>query len=226
MLTSQNIQTKPPNDYADLHPTNPAGWQAKEIVYSKISLSLIPPPPPPLGTPPDPNAKMKLYFTASPSSAVFNTKPIDEFARGLLAGPALGGVERQLRDPPPPLIPPPGPIDIVVEQACYVVIELDSAIDWQFRSGGAGVTAKADYSDDNCELRHVNADGTITVDAPGKNGCRIIYFSVVRRQNGVDDRQHFNLHVEFPQAAGYNSIEIIIDPDVPNNGGIFNFDPI
>lgn len=216
MLTSQHVETKSQNEHVNL-PTRTNSWQPVEIVYSKISLAAFD-----LGASAPPRSGFR--FSATPSSWEVRSTDVGAFVDELLRGRIPAGREKT-----PRVIwtnPPPGPIDILVENPCYVVIELDPNIDWFFRTGGAGVTAKQPYDQDNCDLMHVNGIGDVTADAPNVQGCRIVYFSVVHRKSGVDDRQHFNLHVEFPQAAGYNSIEIIIDPDVPNNGGVFPFDPL
>jgi hypothetical protein len=205
------LDTKKPNAFIPLPPPPQAPVAAAEIVYSQIHIGL--------------DGAGRIMLTTSPSSYWVGDHDIDGFIAALRAGaPPNGGQERQINPHTPPDVLPT-PIDVLVERPCYVVIELDRARQWQFRTHDVGVTTKADFGDDNCDLKHVNANGTVSGAKPTADGCRIVYFRVQRRAADFE-RQGINLHLELIQgfdALGklLNSIEIIIDPDVPNNGGQF-----
>ncbi len=188
------------NEYDELDPQ--LGWSGtEEIVYSKYSFDKV---------------GKKLVLTANPSSLVVSGIDVKAFAQGLLSAPPTGGVPR-LRDPN---ANPrrPSALDILVEKRCYVVIELDEGMDWQFRMSGPGLTTKARYGAANGGIRYVEADGEITGNkAPKRPGCRILYFSVMARGSKYES-QYFNLHVDMAQPSGA-PIEVSIDPDIPNNGG-------
>ncbi|WP_334165079.1 nucleotide synthetase [Phenylobacterium sp.] len=129
-----------------------------------------------------------------------------------------------------PLVYRPGvtPLDVFVEDPCWMVIELDKAKDWQFRVGGPALTAKQDYGDDNWGLKHVppevklNELGELELlsdHGPGIDECRIAFFGVVRR--GAYEHQQFNVHIQLGQGGYARRLEIMIDPDFPDIGGGF-----
>jgi hypothetical protein len=109
------------------------------------------------------------------------------------------------------------PLNIHIRKPCWVVIELDPNIDWQFEPDQPAVTTKIPYGDDNCDLVHVMTDGTrVHSRAPAEGKCRLIYFVVKSRPRDWH-HQGFLCHVI---RAGKRR-EDPIDPDIPNDGGRF-----
>lgn len=109
------------------------------------------------------------------------------------------------------------PLNIYVHKQCWVVIELDPDIDWQFEPNQRGVTTKVAQGQDNCDLMHVMSDGTVVPSvAPADGVCRLVYFVVQGRPKDWD-YQGFLCHV----ARGGKRGEDTIDPDIPNDGGRF-----
>lgn len=107
---------------------------------------------------------------------------------------------------------------IYVGQPCWVVIELDREIDWQFAPGQPGITVEPGHNDDNCDLEHVMSDGTLAGPvAPATGVCRLIYFRVQRR----DDIQHQQFHCNILHGRKRQDGPDMIDPDIPNDGGRF-----
>lgn len=128
-----------------------------------------------------------------------------------------------------------GPIDLPITEQCWVVLELEDDINWRFSSTQPAVTTKAPETPLapnkiglNANLRYVYDDDAHTVvDDPAKGpegaNCRIVYFRVVGRAK--DKVQGMNFVVELYPVADKNGvvvgkvIPLIIDPDVPNEGG-------
>lgn len=109
------------------------------------------------------------------------------------------------------------PLNVYIGKPCWVVIELDPDIDWQFEPGQPGVTTKIPYGDDNCDLVHVMSDGTrVDSRAPAEGQCRLLYFVVQSRPRDWH-HQGFLCHV----IRGGKRREDPIDPDIPNDGGRF-----
>ncbi|HYD26327.1 nucleotide synthetase [Brevundimonas sp.] len=107
--------------------------------------------------------------------------------------------------------------NIYVGQPCWVVIELDPDVDWQFAPDEPGITTKADYKQDNCDLVHVTTTGTRAESrAPANGTCKLIYFVVQSRPNDMD-HQGFICNVIY----GGKRRDDMIDPDIPNDGGRF-----
>ncbi|WP_421932036.1 nucleotide synthetase [Phenylobacterium sp.] len=207
------VETKSLNHMIRLQRNAPADFKPQEIVYARFTMN--------------PN-RPRLGFQAEECGVVQNE------TLGTLLAKRCGAVVQPVTVVPK--IPDPlGPgtitdRDVPVDKPCTVVLELSADWEWQFRTQDVGVTSKDDYSDDNCDLWHVNSDGSLARGTPAndanpdtgatrvQNKCRIVMFSVVRR--GDHEPQKFNLHIEVLQSAT-DSVEIIIDPDVPNNGGTF-----
>jgi hypothetical protein len=116
---------------------------------------------------------------------------------------------------------PDRPIDIYVRGPCYVVIELDPKLQWQFQPGKPAITAWVNNLDDNGDLHHVmSANGEILDgEGPDGDGCRIAYFGVNRRCRF--EHQKFVCNVE-SGPPGFRE-PVTVDPDIPNDGGKFPF---
>lgn len=109
------------------------------------------------------------------------------------------------------------PLNIHIRKQCWVVIELDPGVDWQFEPGQPGVTTRIAYDDDNCDLVHVMTDGTqVRTRAPAEGECRLVYFVANSRRRDWH-HQGFLCHV----IRGGKRREDAIDPDIPNDGGRF-----
>lgn len=131
--------------------------------------------------------------------------------------------------------PPPGglanlgeltedtPLDLNIHgPSSYVVLRLDSDLNWRFDSNEPAVSLKdAAVGNHYGGLRHVLADGTVQEDPQA--GCRLVYFVAqppALPANG-SYRHGFNFHVELIQVDNNASgiLPIIIDPDVGHPGG-------
>lgn len=140
--------------------------------------------------------------------------------------------------PVPVDAPPEGPYsgeadtpwDINPQGQCYLVLELDSQINWEYGRGSRAVASKAFYPEENANLVVVDARGLLhgpaddlVVPSPG---CRVLYFHLVMRQpqpppNGTVERS-FNFIVDFlfEDSSGRRVyLPTIFDPTVPNSGG-------
>jgi len=179
-------------------------WKADELVYSKIQYR----------TPGD-----KLEFFLSPSSYTID-------------GDNLFGLITELLNHNPNL--PPGhdkswgkpgepkkrtPLDIQVKRYCWVVLELDRKAKWKFPKAGPGLTTKQDYGDTNINLRYVNDTGKTSPNP--LDDCRIVYFAAVKRAAGAVQQFNFNLEMEQVADGQPVTLEIMIDPDIPNGNGAF-----
>jgi len=189
----------------------PEGWNPKEVLLVQLSADYD---------------DGRVIFSASdvypyPEDATTESPPdIKQFSR------------RIARDgfPNPGELPNPrpseskyGPLDIVVDKPCYIVVCLNTDIRWRFRSSGPAITTKKDYGKDNCYLKHLNPEGAPLSDhGPGNSDiCQVVYFAVTRR--GYRERQGFNFHLDLLQndSGTPQVIEIKLDPDVPDDGGGF-----
>ncbi|WP_396594126.1 nucleotide synthetase [Brevundimonas sp. R86498] len=115
---------------------------------------------------------------------------------------------------------PDRPLNIYVGRPCWVVIQLDSDVEWYFAPKQPGITTRADYGDANCDLEHVMPNGDRAGPlGPTTIGCRLIYFRVQRR----GDRQHqrFRCHIALESKRLIDPDAV--DPDIPNDGGRFPF---
>lgn len=117
------------------------------------------------------------------------------------------------------------PYDIDVTQPCFVLLELDRTINWEFSPNKYGVTSKVvGFDHENYGLRFV-ADGA-SAGCAGERAppsCHLLYFGVLGRK---DDPQHgtergFNFEIDFHQVSEgvRRRLPTIFDPNVPNTGG-------
>lgn len=180
----------------------PAGWRPQEIVYSRLTFRMGPDGEP--------------VFEADPLGCVVDRTDVRKFVAEMARGATPVCARKYERDPEDPHTGPIGPLDIHVAKRCYVVLHLVGE-GWQFASDAAAVTAKSEYDDDNVALTHVDENGDVMQgDVPGRDGCRIAYFSVVYRRRW--EHQYFNYHVQFRGGDG-SWRDFDIDPDIPNGGG-------
>lgn len=142
---------------------------------------------------------------------------IEAFVRAL-AGKASSGGKR----PEPPIDggKTQTPFDIEVTEQCYVVLELDLAVNWRFREGSMGVSTKLDFGDSNFGLGFVDEAGGVAHDQVPTD-CRLLWFSVAERR--PPSRQGFNLDMVFQFASSDPAVTLalptLFDPDIPSSGG-------
>ncbi|MBF0664869.1 MAG: hypothetical protein IR159_04895 [Brevundimonas sp.] len=183
-----------------------SGWKAAEIIYTFYTYD----PADPQGT-----------VHGAPRSLQLRRTDVEAFVRERLKSPDVPhqGYIRH-RDPEDHWPVPDRPIDIYVGRPCYVVIELDRKLPWQFRPGHPAITSWDDNFDDNGALHHLMPDGRIVGgEGPPGEGCRIAWFGVNRRCHF--EHQKFVCHIV---PAGVELRDpVSVDPDIPNDGGKFPF---
>jgi hypothetical protein len=127
------------------------------------------------------------------------------------------------------------PFDIIVNKQSWIVLQLDPSVkNWQFCIGEHGCTTKEERSEiRNWWLKHYYGKNGFDHGVVSDNGCRILYFGVVKRGSAfvVDinnpPSELFNIHVEFVQVDKDKGVDVekrlkvIFDPDVSNDGGSF-----
>jgi hypothetical protein len=123
-------------------------------------------------------------------------------------------------------------IDIDVVEQCWILLELDSEVNWRFATGHPAVTTKMmdEYlvgDDDikrygfNANLRYVYDDKVVYYEEVQNDDiCRMVFLQVLYRAK--KKRRGMNIAVELfdviPGAAPTRTIPLIIDPDVPDDG--------
>lgn len=125
------------------------------------------------------------------------------------------------------------PLDMAVSEQCWLVVELDSTVNWHYARDARACTSKHSNSPHglgghNLWLRHVYADGRAlektTKDDLGVEGCRVLFFGVAHRghpKRNTSEHHYFNLKIEYFQlsADGRNLVlPVVLDPDVGNDG--------
>jgi hypothetical protein len=179
----------------------PSGWAALEIAFYKMTFS----------------ADGGLEFTFMKDSGVVENGDIAGFIAGLLAGKIVGLKNLIYFDNAP---------NIFVRKACYVVLQLDPGLNCRFMSAMPGFMTDENLADHYFGLVHVGDDGSQT---PGKappegKPCHIAYFGVdtsPAEQGRVDP---FNLYAEFDIRGG-QTLPVILDPDIKNDGTNPNWPP-
>jgi hypothetical protein len=189
----------------------PSGWKAEEIVYSKIGFK---------------SPGTRLEFFLDPSSYTIPGDDLSYVLTQLLNNhPVLNGTgDKHWGGPGKPH--KRTPLDILIDKKCWVIIELDKQKGWKFPKDGPGLTTKEDYDDSNVNLRYYNDHGVISPDP--LSDCRILFFAVAYRETaGEIQCFNFNLALEEevkdgqPPVARVVTMEIMIDPDIPNGNGQF-----
>jgi hypothetical protein len=182
-------------------------WLPNQIVYSKITYAV--------------GADGRLNFILSPANLSYAQSNMDAFLTALANGTPPGG-----QPLPRSTIEPQGSLDLVIKDTSWIVIQLDPNLPWQFQSGHAAVTLKADYGGSNVNLFHVSTVsggfGPPSPEPPG-NGCQLAYFAAPSRSS-YPAVQGINLHVELFQSSAngvdFSPLPVIIDPAIKNDGGI------
>jgi len=191
----------------------------------------------PLGAPSaDPPQRYEIVYTrytyneddglrGDPRSYVICRTDIENFVKERAKGDPLPPWkhirDRGAKDPWPD---PVRPIDIYLGCPCYVVIELDRSLDWQFAKGAPGIVHKTRTGTIDTDLHHVLADGTIVgPKGPQVDDCRILFFTVETR--APFEHVGFLCNIDFRTMFEGQSEDLFdpdqVDPDIPNNGGKF-----
>lgn len=154
----------------------------------------------------------QFKFAAHPAKEMPKVKNLDEFLCKLNNGKIEVDDGGRFTDP----------LNIPVDDQCYVVVELDRKIKWRFSKTLPAVTTKYDYGEKNAYLQHIydKKEGGSDCNRNGSD-CHIVCFGVVwRREDKIHkDPTLFNFHVELYDEINDKSVEIIIDPDITNPGG-------
>jgi hypothetical protein len=168
-----------------------------------------------------------LIYTAELQSSAPEKASLDELVE-YCKGLAINGTERQ------PLAIE-SPLDMVVrDDQCWLIIELDQAINWSFARDSRACTSKHGDPDHNAGkkghnlwLRHVYKTGAVlektTKDDAGADGCRVLFFGVAHRghpRHNTTPHHYFNLKIEFFQEEANRMLflPVVLDPDVGNDG--------
>ena len=177
----------------------------------------------------DADDRLKIYSDIASLRWDLSKTPmsIGDFVNSVLAGEIPDG-----GSPAPQRYQPPNAcstLDIVASEYSYVVIQLDNALSWRFSCKSAALSSVKDYGFEYVQLRHIGPDGALLPSTAGAN-CQLIVFSALGRSKERDEAEgyarHFNVHVEIDQpgywpgtSKRYDPIQLIIDPDIPNDGG-------
>ena len=172
----------------------PSGWEAEEIVYYKLGVTL----------------SGGLQFVYLPGSGVVKGGDIDTFIASLLAGKTPGLVPFRSLDMAP---------NLLVRKSCYVVLQVDPSLNWQYLSAEPGLMTAQDLPGSYFDLVQVATDGSETEGEapPAGTVCQIAYFGALvnpAEQGRIDP---YNLYVELT-ADPKQPIPIIVDPDIKNDG--------
>jgi hypothetical protein len=176
-------------------------------------------------------SERQFVFSIAPTGVAYGTT-IETFLQEWSAGTLASGTPVP---PPSNASPGPGVMESYVRNVCYLVLELDGSVAWQFQTDHAGISTKADYGTDNVNLVRVlktptgyAIDSSTSGDPANpqySSGCVLVYFTVNTRTpvgSATACAEGFNLHVDLLQSGigGSRSIPIVIDPDIKNDGNI------
>ncbi len=184
-------------------------WTAKRILYYHINFRS--------GV--HLNFEYDLNVSGLKKGSNFTEADVENFATGLVAGPAAG-LTRFKADAEV------GP-HLRVTHPCYVVIELNRRNRfWSFLPEAPALkTTGTRLTDRYTGLVHVGDNGNRYRNAApvlDETRCRIVYFAVrdPRTPTGNDkaDADPFNLYLLFDQADG-KALPMVLDPDIKNRGG-------
>ncbi len=172
----------------------PPGWTPEFYLYYRLGLELN-------------NGILRFRYLPGSGLADIVAGGVSDFARQVVAGKAT------VRTPLSALHFAP---HIWAARKCYVVIELDSTMNWRFSSDSAGLFLKTAAPAQYFALAHMDSENVAGNRAPPPPKiCRVLYFGVSPLTTGDDA---FALHVQFD--LGFNKLlDIIIDPDIKNRGG-------
>jgi hypothetical protein len=202
----------PDNEFGDIDAKKPGKFAPKSIVHYMLNVESLP--------------GVGLKFEAIRKNEVFTPDFIAKYAEDIA------------NDPSGPASFVGSPYDMEVSHGCWLLVQLNPLINWQFAPGGRGCTTKKKANSRNCLLHHVYRGGVVK--GPGEDldldvdihsddkKCRVLYFYVAKRggKNGGHPSNPpgdlFNFHIEFFQVGsdGGKRLAVIFDPDVKNNSEI------
>jgi hypothetical protein len=173
--------------------TVPSGWTPQQIILYQLSMEF------------DGGIE---YVYLSGSGTTTNTN-INSLIQSLVAGtPSASGALPSGQTPP----------DLIVTVPCYVVVQLDSSINWAFEPGVAPILTQNNLGTKYCALNLVDASGNVyAATAPSSPNCLILYFSVVSvapSSDGVADP--FSYYFQITTSTGEHNV--ILDPVIKNHG--------
>lgn len=193
-----------------LWPDLPPDWVPEEIILCQYDLAISEQPPSIWPTMP---TGCLVY-----DSGAWNPDDIDGFMRAATGGAPPGGVPRALD--PSLACPTDTPWDPIIDgKRCWIVLSLNSEVNWQYPRRSPGITMKSDYVGNNRSVRYLAPDGETVIlsDIPAMDGTLVAAFAVTARR--AYERQRFNVHVELRGDDRFGPMSITFDPDVGNNGG-------
>jgi hypothetical protein len=143
-----------------------------------------------------------------PSRDPSTLPPIDETRTYVISARVQDGLVQYYfsSKPASPAFPDDQPLLIRVPDNCRIVLELDTALQWQFRSNGdavtLGSTARSFYYN-------------LVLEAPQ----RLSFYALFNDNNDyVNNRDPYNIYIELTQAGTSQLLAIRIDPDIENPG--------
>lgn len=165
----------------------------------------------------DANGNIVIKFGKEIKTYAMTGRTVEGFVKNLLRNPSQNG--DTITNPPEVWKVDQTPFDFGVAEQCFVVIELEQNNNWMFSQTSIAIDRKEsnNFDNDNRDLKHVHPTSGLGSDTPiDKAECRIVYFSVLRR----DDKgpRMFKFNVRFIDRPAGTASEIIIDPDIPNTG--------
>jgi hypothetical protein len=173
--------------------STPGGWTPQQIILYQLSMEFD-------------GSLEYVYLSGSGTTTSTN---ISSFIQSLVEGPPSG------LGPLPASQTPP---DLIVTVPCYVVVQLDSSINWAFQPGVAPILTQNNLATKYCALNLVDPSGNVySATAPSSPKCLILYFSVVSvapQTANVEDP--FSYYLQFATTSGTQNV--ILDPELKNHG--------
>jgi hypothetical protein len=178
-----------------LSTSTPPGWSAQQIIYYQLSMASMP------GV---------HYIFESGSGIVTSDINISAFIASVVAGsPAISAGLPSGQTPP----------NLTVTVPCFVVVQLDSGINWAFQPGVAPMLTQDSLSTKYTALNLVDASGNVyAATAPSSPSCLIMYFTVVSVSPASDNvSDPFSFYFQFTQSGG-DTYDVVLDPMLKNKG--------
>lgn len=183
------------------YPPKSVAWNPVAIVYCQLTMT-------------DPNDPSTALM--NPQNYVINIGPGEE-------DPVGAFIQLRQNDPSAPVKhdsvyvnndPNKGPLDIFVEDQCYLIIEVDHALAWQFCTSQPCITMKEDY----CHSPNNYDNFGLTLDPSGKFASWGVAIRKASAGPHAYNKQGYNIVLQ-SQGQAVPTI-YLIDPDVTNQGGL------
>ncbi|MGD0191708.1 MAG: hypothetical protein ABSD74_13285 [Rhizomicrobium sp.] len=171
----------------------PPGWTPQQIILYQLSMEF----------------DGSLEYVYLSGSGTTTSTDINSFIQSLVDGtPSASGPLPSGQTPP----------DLIVTVPCYVVVQLDSSINWAFEPSVAPILTQNNLATKYCALNLVDSSGNIyPATAPSSPNCLILYFSVVSVAPSTEDvNDPFNYYFQFTTSSGTHNV--ILDPEMKNRG--------